>query len=106
MRRQGWSGDIVRWCWLLPCSSTAHNAITTPECTHAEQSRAQWALAWTMNGRGVIQGETFLESFESLSPLHQTVAQTAGLPYWRRIQSEIYLSGRMRTVLLKWQYEP
>ena len=55
---------------------------------------------------GMDQGRTFLESFESLSPLHQTVAQTAGLQYWRRIQSEIYLSGRMRTVLLKWQYEP
>ena len=90
-RRQGWSGGIVCWCWLLPCR-TAHNAINTPECTHAEQSRAQWALAWTMNGRGVIQGETFLESFESLSPLHQTVAQTAGLQYWRRIQRFIYLA--------------
>ena len=92
-----WEGGVGRETLFagvagLPCSSTAHNAITTPECTHAEQSRAQWALAWTMNGRGVIQGETFLESFESLSPLYQTVAQTAGLQYWRRIQRFIYLA--------------
>ena len=56
--------------------------------------------AWTMNGGGgVILREWIreehslnLESFESLSPLHQTVAQTAGLQYWRRIQRFIYLA--------------
>ena len=106
-----WEGRVGRETLFagvagLPCSSTAHNAITTPECTHAEESRAQWAPPppppaascldneWRRrsDSPGMDQGRTFLESFESLSPLHQTVAQTAGLQYWRRIQRFIYLA--------------
>ena len=92
MRRQGWSGDIVCWCWLLPCSSTAHNAITTPECTHAEESRAQWAphhhhhqpAAWTMNGGG---GVILLEWIREEHSLNHLKVCLLSIRQWRRLQA-------------------
>ena len=118
-----WEGRVGRETLFagvagLPCSRTAHNAITTPECTHAEESRAQWAPPppascldneWRRrsDSPGMDQGGTFLEpwiiwKFVSSLSVSGADCRLAILETY----SEIYLSGRMRTVLLKWQYEP
>ena len=83
-----WEGRVGRETLFagvagLPCSSTAHNAITTPECTHAEQSRAQWALAWTMNGRGVI----LLEWIREEHSLNHLKVCLLSIRQWRRLQA-------------------
>ena len=100
----------------LPCSSTAHNAITTPECTHAEQSTMGTTTTTTsqLPGQWMEEEEWFsgngsgknipwiIWKFVSSPSDSGADCRLAILETY----SEIYLSGRMRTVLLKWQYEP
>ena len=116
------AGLVGRHCLLVLLVSPAAGLHIMPlphqsahmlrRAEHNGHHHQHQPAAWTMNGGG---GVILLEWIREEHSLNHLKVCLLSIRQWRRLQAcnigdvfraEIYLSGRMRTVLLKWQYEP